>query len=292
MSASMSRGKAIQTLRVTRQAARASRSPFAHTMLSHYQSSSGVNATPNNAKVKFSAGADETSLTAALHELLDSAGKGGRWKLIPTGQGLERSFRFKNFAKTSGLGLYYNPVPHDHLSFNFAHVVKAGKGSGIDNTSLVSLSLMPGLDESSSQQRQYDDEAILKPSLLPTCLQLTGRHNTPAKRSMGGGYKASSADSYLYLQDFMTAISLQCKLKNHHPEWSNVYNTTYIRWTTHNPEGLSAKDVELAGLCDSLARDFGEVVVDDGNAAQSHDLRQVADRVKSDAGDCCTPKKP
>lgn len=23
-------------------------------------------------------------------------------------------------------------------------------------------------------------------------------------------------------QDFMTAVSLQCKLKNHHPEWSNV----------------------------------------------------------------------
>lgn len=23
-------------------------------------------------------------------------------------------------------------------------------------------------------------------------------------------------------QDFMTAVSLQCKIKNHHPEWSNV----------------------------------------------------------------------
>ena len=23
-------------------------------------------------------------------------------------------------------------------------------------------------------------------------------------------------------QDFMTAVALQCKLKNHHPEWSNV----------------------------------------------------------------------
>lgn len=23
-------------------------------------------------------------------------------------------------------------------------------------------------------------------------------------------------------QDFMTAVSLQCKVKRHHPEWSNV----------------------------------------------------------------------
>lgn len=25
-----------------------------------------------------------------------------------------------------------------------------------------------------------------------------------------------------FSQDFMTAVSLQCKIKNHHPEWSNV----------------------------------------------------------------------
>ncbi|KAI3332974.1 pterin 4 alpha carbinolamine dehydratase-domain-containing protein [Ustulina deusta] len=191
MSAITRRGNAIQTLRMTRQAARESRSPFARTQMSDSQPSSGVSGAPNYAKVKFSAGADETSLMAALQELLDSAGKGGRWTLIPSGQGLERGFRFKNFAKT---------------------------------------------------------------------------------------------------WDFMTAVSLQCKLKNHHPEWSNVYNTTHIRWTTHSPEGLSAKDLELAGLCDALARDFGEVV-DDGNAAQTCSLGEVADRAVGIAGDCCTPKK-
>ncbi|KAI1409092.1 transcriptional coactivator/pterin dehydratase [Hypoxylon sp. FL1857] len=90
--------------------------------------------------------------------------------------------------------------------------------------------------------------------------------------------------------DFMTAVSLQCKLKNHHPEWSNVYNTTYIRWTTHNPKGLSAKDVELAAICDGLARDFGEII-EENSGGDSCSLRQVADRAVTDAGDCCTPKK-
>ncbi|KAI8965772.1 transcriptional coactivator/pterin dehydratase [Daldinia sp. FL1419] len=137
---------------------------------------------------RFSADVDEPALTRALETLLASAGQGGRWVLIASGEGLERSFKFKTFAKT---------------------------------------------------------------------------------------------------WDFMTAVSLQCKLKNHHPEWSNVYNTTYIRWTTHNPKGLSAKDVELAAICDGLASDFGEIIEE----ADTCELKRVADRAVTNAGDCCTPKK-
>ena len=90
----------------------------------------------------------------------------------------------------------------------------------------------------------------------------------------------------------MTAVSLQCKVKNHHPEWSNVslaldqlritvpdsfeqlYNTTFIRWTTHKPRGLSSKDLELAAVCDALARDFGEIAQDpkDQDAGASSQL--------------------
>ncbi|KAI1779763.1 transcriptional coactivator/pterin dehydratase [Hypoxylon cercidicola] len=149
-------------------------------------------ATPANGQApRFSPGVDEPALTRALEPLLASAELGGRWALVPGGEGLERSFKFKTFAKT---------------------------------------------------------------------------------------------------WDFMTAVSLQCKLKNHHPEWSNVYNTTYIRWTTHNPKGLSAKDVELADICDNLAKDFGEIVEDAGSG-DSRALKQVADRAVTNAGDCCTPKK-
>ncbi|KAL2023078.1 hypothetical protein VTK56DRAFT_3988 [Thermocarpiscus australiensis] len=98
--------------------------------------------------------------------------------------------------------------------------------------------------------------------------------------------------------DFMTAVSLQCKLKNHHPEWSNVYNTTFIRWTTHLPRGLSAKDVELAGICDSLAKDFGEVEEQQQQTKEPQQQEQqttcalsgLADRAVGSAGDCCGPE--
>ncbi|KAM0277926.1 hypothetical protein ACHAQH_005469 [Verticillium albo-atrum] len=95
--------------------------------------------------------------------------------------------------------------------------------------------------------------------------------------------------------DFMTAVSLQCKLKNHHPEWSNVYNTTFIRWTTHEPKGLSEKDVTLATLCDQLAKDFGEVIEDEdastAKEAQSCALGGLANTAAAAGGDCCVPKK-
>ncbi|KAL1304230.1 hypothetical protein AAFC00_000650 [Neodothiora populina] len=59
--------------------------------------------------------------------------------------------------------------------------------------------------------------------------------------------------------DFMTQIATQCKKTRHHPEWSNVYNKTTIKWTTHRPLGLSSKDTEMARFCDEVARERGEV---------------------------------
>lgn len=38
-----------------------------------------------------------------------------------------------------------------------------------------------------------------------------------------------------------------------------VYQKTFIRWTTHRPDGLSIKDVEMAAVCDELGRLHGEV---------------------------------
>lgn len=53
---------------------------------------------------------------------------------------------------------------------------------------------------------------------------------------------------------FMQAVAEECKSKNHHPEWWNAYNHTFIQWTTHRPEGLSIKDVDMAIWCDEQAK--------------------------------------
>lgn len=59
-------------------------------------------------------------------------------------------------------------------------------------------------------------------------------------------------------KDFMNAVAAECKKQKHHPEWTNVYNKTHVRWTTHNPEGLSIKDLVMARFCDEMAKEYGE----------------------------------
>ena len=57
----------------------------------------------------------------------------------------------------------------------------------------------------------------------------------------------------------MNQVAAECKKQRHHPEWSNIYNKTSIRWTTHNPEGLSNKDTNMARFCDEAGEQFGEL---------------------------------
>jgi 4a-hydroxytetrahydrobiopterin dehydratase len=56
---------------------------------------------------------------------------------------------------------------------------------------------------------------------------------------------------------FMSSVAEECKIKKHHPSWSNLYNVVTIEWTTHKPEGLSIKDVEMAEFCDRRAEEIG-----------------------------------
>lgn len=56
---------------------------------------------------------------------------------------------------------------------------------------------------------------------------------------------------------FMSLVAEECKAKKHHPSWHNLYNKVTIEWTTHDPEGLSIKDVEMAEFCDRSADDIG-----------------------------------
>lgn len=52
---------------------------------------------------------------------------------------------------------------------------------------------------------------------------------------------------------FMGKVALLAERADHHPEWTNVYNRVDILLTTHDADGLSARDVALAKAIDRLA---------------------------------------
>jgi 4a-hydroxytetrahydrobiopterin dehydratase len=51
---------------------------------------------------------------------------------------------------------------------------------------------------------------------------------------------------------FMAQVAIVAEKRNHHPEWSNVYNRVAITLTTHDVGGLSSNDLELAAEIDRL----------------------------------------
>ncbi len=51
---------------------------------------------------------------------------------------------------------------------------------------------------------------------------------------------------------FMTRVALIAEKADHHPEWSNVWNKVEILLTTHDADGLSTRDIQMAQAIDAL----------------------------------------
>lgn len=45
---------------------------------------------------------------------------------------------------------------------------------------------------------------------------------------------------------FMARIAVVAEGMNHHPEWSNTYNTVTVNLVTHDAGGITDRDIKLA----------------------------------------------
>ena len=50
----------------------------------------------------------------------------------------------------------------------------------------------------------------------------------------------------------MNRIAFECEALNHHPEWTNVYNTLDIKLTTHDANGVTELDFKLAKAINTI----------------------------------------
>ncbi len=51
---------------------------------------------------------------------------------------------------------------------------------------------------------------------------------------------------------FMSSLALVAEARNHHPDWSNVYNKVSVGLNTHDVGGITELDFELAAAANDL----------------------------------------
>ena len=59
-------------------------------------------------------------------------------------------------------------------------------------------------------------------------------------------YREYQFASFVEAFSFMTAVALHAEAMNHHPEWTNVYSRVNVSLSTHDVQGITELDVQLA----------------------------------------------
>ncbi|SLN18802.1 Putative pterin-4-alpha-carbinolamine dehydratase [Roseivivax jejudonensis] len=64
--------------------------------------------------------------------------------------------------------------------------------------------------------------------------------------------KTFKFDDFADAFGWMTRAAIWADKWDHHPEWSNTYNTVEVTLTSHDVGGLSSRDAKLARKMDAL----------------------------------------
>ena len=59
-------------------------------------------------------------------------------------------------------------------------------------------------------------------------------------------------DNFKDCMSAMNRIAFECEALNHHPEWTNSYNTLDIKLTTHDANGVTLLDFKLASIINQI----------------------------------------
>lgn len=60
--------------------------------------------------------------------------------------------------------------------------------------------------------------------------------------------------TFAYAFGFMATAAPTIERRDHHPEWRNVYNKVSVDLITHDADGITSADIELAKLLEEIAQ--------------------------------------
>jgi 4a-hydroxytetrahydrobiopterin dehydratase len=87
-----------------------------------------------------------------------------------------------------------------------------------------------------------DDEIRMRLQSLPGWEQKAGKL-----------HRDFSFPDFVHAFAFMTDVAREAEALGHHPEWFNVYNRVAMDLATHDVQGITSLDFELAQKASALA---------------------------------------
>lgn len=94
--------------------------------------------------------------------------------------------------------------------------------------------------------KMHDDE--IQRALADLNNELTTRWRIEA----GKLHKEFKFANFVAAFGFMTQAAICAERMNHHPEWFNVYNRVTVDLTTHEANGITTRDFELAQQMETI----------------------------------------
>ena len=64
-------------------------------------------------------------------------------------------------------------------------------------------------------------------------------------------HKQFEFSDFIQAFSFMTKVAIKAEKLDHHPEWSNCYNTVTVYLITHSAQAITQLDFELAGFIEA-----------------------------------------
>ena len=126
-------------------------------------------------------------------------------------------------------------MPSVYLFINYVHVNRQTVLNGAGEESTV-------IEELSNQRVKEELEALNKGADSPWVIESDKLHKT------------FMFDDFVSAFGFMAKVALEAEKANHHPEWFNVYKKVEISLTTHEVDGITMRDFELASIIEQLRK--------------------------------------